>query len=191
MAGRPHKAPNALAGHRAERKPAPLRALAGGKRGPECSNCRELRHRCDLHVPPLPTGIRFQATKVRWREMWRSDVSGHWDERAHMGALTRYILLHDQWHWARAAVRKEPTVEGSKGQPRINPLAAELPKIEVMMGRLEDQLGLTPLAALRLGWVGGAAGGERSIEALNASLNAIGDIDPSEEPDSDGIWGAL
>ena len=179
MAGRPHKAPNALAGHRAEAKPA-RRSIAGGRRGPECGGCRELRHRCAEHIPPMPTGVRFQATKVRWREMWESDVAAHWDERAHMGALSRYILLHDQWHWARAAVRREPTVEGSKGQPRINPLAAELPKIESMMGRLEDQLGLTPLAALRLGWAAGAGGGGRSIEDLNAALNAIGDVDEGE-----------
>jgi len=146
MAGRPRKAPNALAGHRAPR-PA-LVSIAGGR-------ADEPRPADERPVPPMPSpgsGQRWLAETERiWAGIWRSPMAENWNLDLHMPALYRWIRLQDQLIRAHRAVQRVPLVRGSKDQPRRNPIWDEIPKLEDMIRRLDDQLGLTPLAQVRMG----------------------------------------
>lgn len=172
MAGRPRKPPNALAGHRAER-PA-LVSIAGGRAGEgraakpgECLACsRALNGNASrfcsaaclaTRVPPMPSpasGKRWLAATVQmWEEIWLSSAAEVWnqDRGLYKAALERWIRLQDQLIQHHRAVQKTPLVPGSKGQPRRNPAFDGIPRLEDMIRRLDDQLGMTPLSRVRMG----------------------------------------
>jgi P27 family predicted phage terminase small subunit len=129
---RPLQHPALLAGHRQQRELAPL----GGRES--------------LPVPRCPAGV-LPATAKRWRELWKSRVSEAWDRQSDLPALTRYILLLDRWLRHDEMVRTAPMLRGSKDQLRANPLATRMDAIESQLRDLENDLGLTPAARVRLG----------------------------------------
>lgn len=72
-------------------------------------------------------------------------------------------------------------VPGSTGQPRINPAHDALMKLDSAIHRLENELGLTPTARLRLGIT--FADATTSLEKLTE--RAISSAD-----DDDDLWGS-
>lgn len=140
-------------------------------------------------VPPAPTGL-LNVTKDRWSTFWRSPPA-----RLVLSsdgfALERLFRLYDErersYRTVRAPARDAEgrvirgrgsrLVEGSKGQPRLNPLLTVIPTLDAEIRALEDRFGLTPLARLRLGVTFGEAA--TSLDALNAQL------EDDEEPDAD------
>ena len=64
--------------------------------------------------------------------------------------------------------RKARLVEGSQGQPRINPLFTTIATMDAEIRQLEDRFGLSPRARLALGIQLGEA--HRSLADLNAAF---------------------
>jgi P27 family predicted phage terminase small subunit len=126
------KHPALLAGHRRRRE---MVRVEGGGGQP---------------VPRPPAGL-LPVTVKTWRSLWRSRVAQSWDRSSDLPVVTRYALLLDRWQRYDDIVRGAPMVRGSKDQLRANPLASRMDAIESQLRSLEDQLGLTPAARLRLG----------------------------------------
>ena len=62
-------------------------------------------------------------------------------------------------------------VAGSQGQPRLNPALDGLMKLETAILRLENELGLTPSARLRLGIT--FADATNSLQALSERFASL------------------
>jgi P27 family predicted phage terminase small subunit len=155
---RPLKHPVLLSGHRRKRDLVELDA------GP-----REAPPRC-------PSGV-LPATAKKWRALWQSRVAQIWDRTSDLPVLTRYILLWDRWQRYDDLVRQAPMLRGSKEQLRANPLASRMDAIETQLRAMEDQLGLTPAARLRLG-----ISLVEARTALEHYLEANDDADDEEDP---------
>lgn len=117
-------------------------------------------------LPPLPVvqwpeGKDWHAqSRVRWREIWESEVSQIWDAKGDMGRLVRYIVNFDQWLKLTEAIAGREVVRGSRGQVRANPLFNVRIGLELELKAAEEKLGLTPMDRMRLGIeIGGAARG--------------------------------
>jgi len=66
-------------------------------------------------------------------------------------------------------------VAGSQGQPRLNPALDGIMKLEGAILRLENELGLTPSARLRLGIT--FADASNSLDALAQKFVTVDDED--------------
>jgi hypothetical protein len=191
MAGRPRKAPNALAGHRTPRPS--LVSIPGGRADeaptdgrPRCGVCRKpfdkpyrgvlCSEECWKKLPRMPTagsGVAWLAeTLDMWAGVWCSSMAENWrrDLGLYMPALHRWIRLHDALGRAHRAVQRAPMVQGSKNQPRRNPIFDEIPKLEDMLRRLDEQLGMTLLAQVRMGVPIGATGTAQTAAAAAEEL---------------------
>lgn len=110
--------------------------------------------------------------------MWSSSLAATWQPETDLPALVRLIQLVDEAERFRRAGRKSPLVEGSQGQPVVNPLLKQRDALLSEIRQLEDRFGLSPAARLKLGVV--FADAHRSIEQLNAQIveAAADDDDP-------------
>lgn len=105
--------------------------------------------------PKPPDGIGIEARRV-WRAFWRSAISQAVDPDADMHRLRRWMQAVDQYERVLAAFEAEMVVRGSHSMV-LNPLAHRLARLEGEIGRAEVNLGLTPIARLRLGITFGQA----------------------------------
>jgi P27 family predicted phage terminase small subunit len=101
-------------------------------------------------APRPPAGLREETRKL-WGQLWHSPVAHAWDPQSDLPVLVRYIRLLDRWLRYDELLSRAPLVQGSRGQLRPNPLAARLDAVEGQVHALEEQLGLTPVARMRLG----------------------------------------
>ncbi|MBA3778215.1 MAG: hypothetical protein H0X16_02710 [Chloroflexi bacterium] len=85
-----------------------------------------------------------------------------------MPALRRLFALLDERERAYRVSRRALVVEGSMGQPRINPVVGLVATLDAEIRQLEDRLSLTPKARMALGVAFGEA--HRSLDALNAEF---------------------
>lgn len=106
--------------------------------------------------PSIPNPKWLKVTKDAWVEFWSSDVSAA-VTAATRPAVERLFNLRDEQERAWRLYRKTPYVEGSTGQPRINPAFDAAMKLEGAITALEDRIGLTPKAMANLGIVIGQA----------------------------------
>jgi len=88
--------------------------------------------------------------------------------------LERWITALDEWHLASKEFRKQRLVPGSKGQLRLNPLAAHIKVLEDTLSRAEAEFGLSPRSRAQLGITFGQA----VITA--ADVNKLGEDDPRD-----------
>lgn len=124
-------------------------------------------------MPSLPA-IEFQdgkgwhpQSRVRWGEIWASDVAQIWDRQGDMGRLVRYIVNFDGWLKLTEAISGREVVRGSRGQARANPLFNVRTGLELELKAAEEKLGLTPMDRMRLGIeIGGAAQGLDSARKI-------------------------
>ena len=116
-----------------------------------------------------PKGL-LPSSYAIWRDYWASAVSQAADRGADRHLLERWILAVDEWTLVFAVFKKARLVKGSAGQPVLNPLAAYLNQLEVGIRNAETQLGLTPVARIRLGVAVGQA--RLTAEQLNRELGA-------------------
>lgn len=166
MSGRPRKAPNALAGHRAVREPLKLVPPAAPP-------------------PPAPDGVLPEVGAI-WERFWHSGSASYVDRESEWSAFDRWIWYLDELHRARKAFRRRRFINGSMGQPVLSPLGRFIPQLEAMIRGLEGELGMTPLARRRLGYhlgapAAGGGGGRSAIDDLNA------DIDGEDADDFDAM----
>lgn len=76
--------------------------------------------------------------------------------------------LLDERERCREAVKGKRLVEGSQGQPRLNPLLKYIGDLDAEIRQLRDRLGLTPKARLALGIAVGQV--RKDLDALNREL---------------------
>lgn len=127
---------------------------------------------------PEPQKGLLKAVEQTWFEFWTSETSGL-VKPADLPALHRLWSLYDERQRCLNSARKGRVVEGSTGQPVLNPLYKHMATLDSQIVALEDRFGLTPMARLKLGVTFGEA--HRSLADLNASVEADDDAD-DEDP---------
>lgn len=132
-----------------------------GKRGPlpkEEGARQNRRARTNLRLiaeheaaaAPAPPDNLSPSRIADWEAYFASPLAGLVKETdlSVVRRLWGYYQQHDE---LTAIFQKSRLVAGSTGQPRMNPAADALLKLENAILRLENELGLTPSARLRLG----------------------------------------
>lgn len=159
-----------------------------GKRGP-IAKADPQGHRTNIRIlpggglgatpPRAPNGL-LPATRREWKDFWASAHAAYINEQR-LPMVRRLFLYRDKWARAMAVVEGAMVVKGSMGQIRLNPLFDAALKLEAAIARLEDSLGISPMAAARLGMTA-------SETAVNmARLNAAFEDPPSGEEAGDVV----
>jgi P27 family predicted phage terminase small subunit len=105
----------------------------------------------DARPVPLPPRGLLPVTRKRWREYFAAPVSQAIDLQSDIHAVERFFRLMDEYERCLPVFQEQRLVEGSMGQPALNPLGAYLNQLQSQMNALGAQLGMTPLGRLRLG----------------------------------------
>ena len=125
-------------------------------------------------VPNPPPGL-LKVSRDMWSAFWQSDLGRAASTVTDLPVVTRLFTLYDERERAYRAVRKEGRlVEGSQGQPVMNPLLRQMSTFDVEIRNLEDRMGMSPKARLMLGIQLGAA--KKTLDDLNREV-ARGDDD--------------
>lgn len=123
---------------------------------------------------PAPTGL-LATSKASWDLFWSSPLASTVVPQTDLDTLRRLWSLKDERERMYRALQKERMVRGSRGQPRANPLYAQMVALDAAIERLEDRFGLSPRSRLQLGVVLGDAA--RSLADLNADFEDDEDLD--------------
>ncbi len=118
-------------------------------------------------IPRPPDGLLLSSRKA-WRVYWQSDVARVADP-VDLPRIERWIRTLDQYDRVSAILRQTLLVHGSTQQPVLNPLASYVAMLAAELRAAEYELGLTPLARLRLGIILGQA--RLTAEELNRALD--------------------
>lgn len=156
-------------------------------RPPKPTALRANRERRDVGLVPLsggavqapdpPPGL-LASSKASWARFWSSPLARITVPDTDLLALSRLWSLYDERARMQRGIRKARLVKGSMGQPRANPLYAQMAVFDAEIRQLEDRFGLSPRSRLQLGVILGDAA--RSLEDVNAELE-------SDEPDDDPV----
>lgn len=119
---------------------------------------------------PLPPRGLLPRSRVRWRGYWESLVARAVDPVADLHLVERWIRSVDEYERVLPVFEKTRLVKGSMGQLVMNPLGAYLQHLKSELWKCESELGLTPMARLRLGIA--AVHAELTVEELNRRLSA-------------------
>jgi P27 family predicted phage terminase small subunit len=133
-------------------------------------------------VAPEPPESLGQATSAAWEAYWASDVAQVASE-VDLPLIRRLFQMYEAYEQALQVVRKATVVKNPRGDMRLNPLADYAFKLSAQILRVEEELGLTPLARQRLGIA--LAERYRSLDELNRALSDRDDHDrddASEDP---------
>jgi P27 family predicted phage terminase small subunit len=120
-------------------------------------------------IVPLPPDGLSEAQVDAWSEFWHSELS-QLVKATDLSSVRRLFNYYQQHEDLTAIFQKGRMVAGSQGQPRLNPALDGLMKLEAAILRLENELGLTPSARLRLGIT--FADAQASLDGLNSRLAA-------------------
>jgi len=138
--GRIPKQKNKLTGHRDNS----LSVIQGGK----------------AFETPKANSRWLAKTKRYWNEYWNSDLAST-AQKVDFPAFYRLFQFYDEVERANRTIQNMGNSGllgvGSTGQPTINPLITLTLKLEEKILKLEQELGLTPLARQRLGIAFGEA----------------------------------
>ena len=103
---------------------------------------------------PKPNSRWLRKTKTQWQDYWDSDLAKT-AQIVDFPAFYRLFQFYDEAERANRTIQQMGSAGlidvGSKGQPVVNPLINLTLKLEDKILRLEQELGLTPLARQRLG----------------------------------------
>ncbi len=143
----------------------------------------------ELAVPD-PDGGWSSGTVEQWRAWWASDVARMIDVASESPIVRRCFDLLDQAARFEAEGRQQPLVEGSTGQPTINPLLKHAQALRDEARRDEAVLGRGPKRRLDLGIKFGDAA--RSLDDVNRRLSggnrtAGDEADPPSDPRLEAI----
>lgn len=162
-----------------------------GKRGPlpkeegkrqrarSSTNLRLIEERdVESPIPPAPEGLS-PARLEGWTEFFESPLAGL-VKKTDLSVVRRLWTYYQQHDDLTRIFEKSRLVSGSQGQPRMNPAHDALMKMETAILRLENELGLTPTARLRLGIT--FADATTSLEQLTSH------VQDDLEIDDDALW---
>jgi P27 family predicted phage terminase small subunit len=111
-------------------------------------------------LTPKPNSRWVAKTIKYWEEYWNSELAST-AQAVDLPAFYRLFQFYDEVERANRVVARQGNAgllaEGSKGQAVINPLIQLTLKLEEKILKLEQELGLTPLARQRLGIAFGEA----------------------------------
>lgn len=171
----PRKALSARTGHSKGRKEAPRIGLVPSERA-------------DIVAPEPPKGL-LKTTRKVWDAYWQSPVANAADVNADASRLERWIRCIDELERSWKVFRAERVVAGSHGQPVLNPLGAYIKQLLGEISKAETEMGLTPMARLRLG----ITYGEHQLTALelNRQLEATNDRELASVDAIEGEWEAV
>lgn len=122
-----------------------------------------------LEVPDPPRKM-LQLTRSVWELVWTSGIASALQPQDQV-SLQRWIRYLDEWNRCEREMTKprfDRLVAGSRGQLVLNPLIPYMQQLEGLMTKLEDKLGLSPMARARLGLT--AAEGQLLANQLNAAV---------------------
>lgn len=137
----------------------------------------------ELARPSKPAKL-LKSTEQAWELFWASDVAAVVTPST-WPAVQRYFTYLDELQRAVKVLRDgHRLVEGSRGQVRLNPLADYMNRLEEKVGRLETELGLTPMARARLG----IAVGQARLTAAEVNAMAEADVVVEIEEGGDDGW---
>ena len=126
-------------------------------------------------MPPYPKSI-LKVTKEQWATYWQSEISVVACE-VDLPVVERLHRRYDERERAYREVRKSGRLAvGSQGQKILHPLLKYIDQCEQEIRQLEDRLGLSPHARLKMGAT--LAGAKRTLEQVNAGLDGTEPDDP-------------
>jgi P27 family predicted phage terminase small subunit len=103
-----------------------------------------------LEVPRRPVGLADRGAR-EWAAIWAAGAAWLQPERDYHW-IEQVVRAYDEMAAYRRQVRKDGAVQhGSQGQPVAHPLIAEIRRLEERIDKNLSELGLSPLAAQRLG----------------------------------------
>lgn len=135
---------------------------------------------------PEPPEELLKSTAALWNEFWSSDIARAW-QGPDIDGLRRLIVYRDEWQRMINAHRAHRFVEGSMGQAKVSPALEVALKLEAAMGRLAADLGLSPLARMRLGIAFGQAA--KTAEQLRDDAYNVTDDEPDPRFNSVEVQG--
>ncbi len=100
-------------------------------------------------TPACPRGL-LKRTRERWESYWSSDVARAVDPIADLHCVERWIAALDEYERVLPQVRRKRTLDTAQGVV-LNPLATYLARVQREIRSAEAELGLTPMARLKLG----------------------------------------
>lgn len=116
---------------------------------------------------PEPRDTWLDSTRAEFDKWVGHDLARHVTETDHAGFLRMFDLM-DRITRADDASSGEWVVEGSQGQPVLNPLVKQADSWRAEVRQLEDRFGGNPKARLNLGIKLGEAA--RSIDEMNRRM---------------------
>jgi P27 family predicted phage terminase small subunit len=136
-------------------------------------------------VPAVPSSEKplLKVTREAWVAFWSTEPLAALVMPADRSALDRLFRMYDMRERMERMVARQPFMEGSTGQPVVNPAAKEVASLDGRILALEDRFGITPMARLKLGIAFGEA--SRSLDRLNEGFDsddADGDDLEDEDP---------
>lgn len=137
----------------------------------------------DVEPPAPPAGLSAKS-KERWAAFWKSKLAAYVDVGSDLHRLERWIADVDEFDKLRKSYEKKRIVEGSTGQPRLNPIASRLAQLEKQIRDAEDQFGMTPAARLKLG-ISFGGNGPTTADDLNKMIDQEGNDDGDEDVDAE------
>lgn len=113
------------------------------------------------------------ATKKQWVAFWVSTPAKKIEASLDVPAVERLFTLYDERARSLKEFRKARLVRGSQDNMVLNPLGRQINSLNTQILALEDRLGLSPMARLKLNISLGDSGGNEpaSLDDLNDALN--------------------
>lgn len=103
-----------------------------------------------LEIPRRPVGLADRGRR-EWVKIWSAGAGWLQPERDYHW-IEQVVRAYDEIAAYRRQIRADGVVQkGSQGQPVSHPLITEVRKLEERIGKNLSELGLSPLAAQRLG----------------------------------------
>jgi P27 family predicted phage terminase small subunit len=119
----------------------------------------------------------LKVTKEGWSAFWASGLAATVTEKD-LAALRRLFDQRNMHERFARIVNRSPLIDGSKGQPVLNPLAALMTKLASEVRQMEREFGLTPDAGARM--LASTASASRSVEELVRGDDGLQVIDVSD-----------
>ena len=122
---------------------------------------------------PKADALWLASTKKQWAEFWSAPAAKKLAPALDLAAVERLFTLYDERARSLSTFRRNRLVKGSQGQVVLNPLGRQINSLNTAILQLEDRLGLSPLARLKMNIAIDDPDGDEpaSLDELNESLN--------------------